>query len=185
MARPPALLLIGIHREELAFGRVVAGAMDPTRVAVLAIPEGLSGRHPRPDQRFHFEMLHRALYQQVLPHVVGRHHLLIDLHTGFDRQGPCAELFCADAGLRACLQAAIAADGWLSDHEIRLIALEDGAGLHAETVIPRQVWDHPGFRYVGLEIYLPAPARGEDGALDLSRRLIGAVIGCADKHRLD
>jgi hypothetical protein len=99
-AGAPTVLLIGIHREELAFGRAVARGLDDPGIAVLEIPEGLSGRRPRPDQRFHYETLHRALCLQLLPHLAGHCRLLIDLHTGLDRQGPSADLMCADCGRR-------------------------------------------------------------------------------------
>lgn len=178
----PVLLVIGVHREELAFGQAVAADIDPARVAVLAIPEGLSGRRPHPDQSFHYDTLHHALYLQLLPHVVGRHRLLIDLHTGLDQFGPRADLICADAALRACLGAAIAARRGIAAHDVRLIALGgDGTGaLHARTVIPRQVWDNPAFRYVGLELYLPAHADGEPAARALARDLICVAADCAE-----
>ncbi|QTR49291.1 FeoC-like transcriptional regulator [Candidatus Thiothrix anitrata] len=41
-----ALLVIGIHREERAFGEAVASSLDPTLFDVLVIPDGLSGQHP-------------------------------------------------------------------------------------------------------------------------------------------
>ncbi|SFB63287.1 hypothetical protein [Azotobacter beijerinckii] len=47
MNTPQTLLVIGIHREELAFGQTVARDVDPAQVAVLEIPEGLSGQPPR------------------------------------------------------------------------------------------------------------------------------------------
>lgn len=178
----PVLLVIGVHREELAFGRAVAAQVDPARVAVLTIPEGLSGRRPHPDQSFHYDTLHRALYLQLLPHVVGRHPLLIDLHTGLDQFGPRADLICADAALRACLGATLARRRAIAAHDVRLVALGDEgtAALHARTVIPRQVWDNPAFRYVGLEIYMPAQAAGEPAACRLARDLIGIVADCVE-----
>lgn len=40
------LLVIGIHREELAFGRDVVQGLEVEDLDVLEIPEGLSGRRP-------------------------------------------------------------------------------------------------------------------------------------------
>lgn len=45
----PVLVVIGIHREELVFGREVAAGLAPDEAEVLEIPDGLSGRRPRPD----------------------------------------------------------------------------------------------------------------------------------------
>ncbi|MCD6706526.1 MAG: hypothetical protein LT080_08755 [Thiobacillus sp.] len=55
MNRPRALLVVGIHREERGFGEAVAAGLDRRLIDVLVIPEGLSGRHPRQDQRFYFD----------------------------------------------------------------------------------------------------------------------------------
>lgn len=65
------LLVIGVHRTELAFGRAVAAALAPGQVDLLEIPEGLSGAHPRPDEVFRYQTLHSALYGQLLAHVRG------------------------------------------------------------------------------------------------------------------
>jgi len=88
MSRPATLLVIGIHREELAFGQAVAASLDPASVQVLAIPDGLSGRHPRSDQGFHWDTLHRVFYLQLRPHVRGQ--------QGFDGgQAGCVGGRCA------------------------------------------------------------------------------------------
>mgnify|MGYP001232405946 CR=1 FL=1 len=169
---PPVLLLIGIHREELEFGRAAARGMDEGEVAVLEIPEGLSGRRPLPDDSFRYDALHRALYRQLPPHVVGRHRLLIDLHTGFDHLGPSADLICADLELLARLRRAIDDDPRLSARNIRLIPLGDADSTHARTVIPAQVWNNPAFRYLGMEIYLPEGGAQQAAALELARQLV-------------
>src|SRR5690606_5090834 len=101
------LLVIGIHREELAFGQTVVEGLNKDCLQVLTVPEGISGTRPLIDQQFTYETLHRALYLQLLPHVQGRHALLIDLHAGSDPAGPSADLICADISLRACMEAAI------------------------------------------------------------------------------
>ncbi|MGV6476875.1 hypothetical protein [Azotobacter vinelandii] len=178
MILPSTLLVIGIHREELAFGRAVARQLDPARVAVLEIPEGLSGQPPPAARRFQYETLHRALYLQLLPHVLNRHRLLIDLHSGSDPQLG-ADLICADPALCACLRRAVAGAGRLAGLEVRVVPLGDeGADLHARTIIPPQVWRNPAFRYLGLEIYLPEPSRSWAGACALAGELIAIAVGC-------
>ncbi|WP_333874955.1 hypothetical protein [Methylobacter sp.] len=180
------LLLIGIHREELAFGLAVAEGLDPTQVAVLTIPEGISGQRPQADQQFRYETLHRALYLQLLPHVLDHYQLLIDLHTGFDPLGPSADLICADAALRARLEVAIRDNTGTAKRNIRVISLGTGAtSIYARTVIPRQIWGNPAFNYVGMEIYLPEPVEGQEVAQKLARELVGITANCAaiDRHQ--
>jgi len=180
MKTPASLLLIGIHREELAFGLTVAEGLDPAEVAVLTIPEGISGKHPQADQQFRYESLHRALYLQLLPHVLDRYRLLIDLHTGFDPLGPSVDLICADAALRARLDVAIRENAGMSARNIRVIPLGTGTttDIHARTVIPPQIWGNPAFRYVGMEIYLPEGAEGQQVASELAGELTMIIASC-------
>lgn len=181
MNSPQTLLVIGIHREELVFGQAVARQLDPAQVAVLEIPEGLSGQPPPAARRFQYEALHRALYLQLLPHVLNRHRLLIDLHSGSDPQLG-ADLICADPALCACLRMALAGAERLAGVEVRVVPLGDeSADLHARTIIPPQVWRNPAFHYLGLEIYLPEPARAWPDACALARELIAIAAGCAGR----
>jgi hypothetical protein len=176
---PPTLLVIGIHREELAFGQAVAEGLEPAQVVVLTIPEGISGKHPLADQRFRYEALHRALYLQLLPHVKGRYQLLIDLHTGSDPLGPSADLICADAALCARLEAAIRDNARMNSLDIRVIPLgAETLDSHARTVIPRRIWGNPAFQYVCMEIYLPEVAEGLESARKLARELVGITANC-------
>ena len=164
------LLVIGVHRAELAFGRAVAARRAKDQVDVLEIPEGLSGAHPRPDEVFRYQALHHALYGQLLAHVRGRHRLLIDLHTGRDSTGPCADVFSASVALREALSAP-AEDG------VRVWPLGDDPASAARTVVPASIWRNPGFAYAALEIYLPDPAGEQvwDRGIALAVRLINRL----------
>jgi hypothetical protein len=175
MSGPTTLLVIGIHREELAFGMAVAAGLDSARFDILTIKEGLSGSRPRQDQRFHYDTLHRALYLQLIQHVNDRHRLLIDLHTGLDPAGPCADIYSRDtAHLAACLIRDPA-----PDPPPRLIPLvRNGSGPSAETVIPREIWGNPRFLYLGLEIYLPEAGAGRAVDQAYARGLIEKVGQC-------
>jgi len=102
---PEAVLIIGAHREELAFGERVAEGLDP-RIAVLRIPEGISGNRPRPDEVFYYETRHRELYLQLRQQIRGRYQLVLDLHRGLNQPGRCADVFCRDAALLGCVQRA-------------------------------------------------------------------------------
>lgn len=181
---PKALLVVGIHREERAFGEAVASGLDPALFDILVIPDGLSGQHPRPDQRFHFEMLHRELYHQLLPHVTGHYPLLVDLHTGVDEQGLCIDLFCNQPqrleGLPALLESI--ADSELPTAAVRVVHLlkgKDGVagGLVAETVIPAEIWCNRRFLYLGVEVFLSARGAGTTQEQDFTRQFLGGLTG--------
>lgn len=171
----PVLVVIGIHREELAFGREVAATLAADVAEVLEIPEGLSGRRPRPDQRFYYGLVHEALYLQLLPHMRGRQ-LLIDLHVGADQNGPCADLICGDAVLAGRLQAGLAQE----PGGVRVIQLGSPDAIAARTVIPERVWRNPDFLYLCMEIYLPDDGSAGPQAIALAQRLIGLAGQCHD-----
>lgn len=168
MKRAPALLVIGIHREELAFGERVAEGVEPDQADVQRIPDGLSGRHPRADQRFHHELLHAALYEQLLPLASGRYRVLIDLHSGHDRDGPSVDLYCGHPRFCQVLGEALAREG-LAGRGIEVVPL----GEAVATVIPRRIWDNPKFLYLGMEVYLPEGDQEE--AVRLARQLVALV----------
>lgn len=175
------LVVIGIHREELAFGREVVRGLDADGIDVLEIPEGLSGRRPLPDQSFRYGTLHRALYLQLLPYVGRTHGLLIDVHSGFDEDGPSADLLCADAALRARLRSGLAAQGWVDrpDATVRIVPVGEGGAVQARTVIPEEIWNNSAFAYLGLELYLPEVPAGRAEGVALARRLVRLAAACA------
>ncbi len=182
--------MIGVHREELAFGERVAARVSASTLDVLRIPEGLSGRRPRADQRLLYDTRHREIYLQLLPHVLGRYRLVIDLHTGVDEEGsPCADVLCADARFLACAAPA----AWpqpASGCVVRPVLLTaptrrqvEGSTptdvLLAATALPPRVWDNDAFLYVGVEIYLPQAGEGDAAAWAFAADLVERLIGCA------
>jgi len=182
MRDTPLLLVIGIHREELAFGRAVADTLDPRLLKVLTVPEGLSGQRPLPDQAFMYQTLHQALYMQLLPYVIGHHTLLLDLHTGSDPAGPSADLICADAIWRDRLAFEIAARPALAAQNLRIVPLGTETEFpYAHTVIPKQIWNNPEFTYLGMEIYLPEGEAGQTAGRDLAHSLVTLVADLAAK----
>ena len=114
-------------------------------VAVLTVPEGISGRRPRADQLLQYEHLHQRLYTQLLSHVTGQYMALIDLHTGEDQNGPKEDLFCADQALREQLDKRIREDVNLLNQRGRLIPLGTPDLLHAVTVILKAIWNNSDF----------------------------------------
>lgn len=162
--RADTLLVIGVHRAELAFGRAVAERLPVSGMDVLAISDGLSGHHPLPDEVYRYERVHQALYGQLLSFIRPSHRLVIDLHTGTDSVGPCADIFTASTHLRKRIA--------LEPVPVRCWAL--GSGLHAgaRTVVPASIWNNPHFTYVALEIYLPPDGTGWEEAVDLAIFLV-------------
>jgi len=180
MTECPLLLVIGIHREELAFGCEVADRLNDLRLKVLTVPEGLSGKRPLSDQQFRYQTLHRALYLQLLPFVLGRHTVLLDLHSGSDPAGPSADLICADTAWRELLATEISRRPALTAVNLRILPLGSETEFpYAHTVIPKQIWNNPGFTYLGMEIYLPETATGRTQARDLAQHLVTVAADLA------
>lgn len=187
----PILLVIGIHREELAFGKAVAEMLKDPQIDVLAIPEGLTGRHPLPNEVFHSEALHGELYRQLIPHMNGRR-LLIDLHTGLNPAGTCADIYCSQpekfAGIN--VDSAIDADSGVDAATAithvaqtpRLVRLGGGGEgepmLRGRTIIPKAVWQNPNCLYAGLEVYLTQSGQGSLAEQQYALQLITAMSHC-------
>jgi hypothetical protein len=195
-----AVLLIGIHREELAFGEAVAAGLDPARIPVLRIPEGVSGARPSQDQAFYYRTNHQELYLQVLSQVRGHYDLVLDLHAGVNEAGRCADFISGDRDLLDCLLSAARPNddpptpglpGEESDEvqtrgSLRGVLLADPHApasapplLRAHTVIPAAVWNNAAFRYLGLEVFLPVAGPGEPADWAFTRGLIGQALRCA------
>lgn len=180
LSKAGTLLVIGIHREELAFGAAVAAGIDTGGIDVLKIPEGLPGRHPRPDERFQHDTLHRALYLQLLPHVRGRYGRLIDLHAGFDADGPSADIYCRAP---ECLPPRLLAAIQPAPRLVRLGApAEDARFPNGKTVIPEEVWQASDFLYLGLEVYLPKVGAGSTADHWYARQVIQALASVEDRQ---
>ncbi len=184
-SRCNAVLIIGIHRDELAFGDRVAAGLEPSFVDVLRIPEGLSGQHPRPDEVFHYEILHRELYHQLLGQIRGRYSLALDLHCGLDERGPCVDLISANEHLLiGAQQRAVTRFGEIEGSRIlRPVILETAHTplsrkhpVPAHTVIPPEIWNAPTFDYVGIEVYLPCQGNGSPRDWELARWVIRTVV---------
>ncbi|MBB4305417.1 hypothetical protein GGD81_004494 [Rhodobium orientis] len=184
---PETLLVIGVHRDERAFGEAVARHLDPTRFATLRIAEGISGMRPRPEEREAFLLRHGALYGQILDHVEPHHRRLIDLHSGIDAQGLSADVFSGDpatlvriAGEAMALAAPVRC--------IRLVAdtAAEADDAHAFPValaeIPQAIWCEDRFAYLGIEVYLATQGAGTEAEAAFAESLIEAVVRCTLPH---
>jgi len=183
----PVLLVIGAHRDELAFGERVSESLDPRRFSVLRIPQGISGKRPRPDQREAFRERHRALYLQILDYIEPEHRLLIDLHQGVDSGSLSADVMCADRDLlqRLCSTrsqprggqpACIRCVQLVGDTaKLDLTSAGKLSPLVAKPDIPEAVWNNAETRYVGLEIYLGREGAGSVEEQRFARFLVERV----------
>ena len=91
-----SLLVIGVHKEELAFGDHIARLIDNSQIEIMRIPSGISNKQTGTDDSFYYETEHREIYLQLRQQTRGRYRLLIDLHCGSNDAGHCADIYCHD-----------------------------------------------------------------------------------------
>jgi hypothetical protein len=183
------LLVTGVHREELGFGDRVAALLSTDRIDVLRIPKGITQRRTGTDEHFYATTEHREIYLQVRQQVRGRYELLIDLHSGIDEAGPCADVFCRRRPFLGCLAGRIRRAGGMEAIRLIRIAADDESiapedddrivDASARTWIPRVIWDQASPLYVGLEVYLARAGEGARGDWQFARRVIEAIRSCA------
>jgi hypothetical protein len=183
---PSILVVVGAHRNELAFGQLVADELDPELFSVLRIPHGISGERPLPDQFARFQEHHHSLYLQILEHVKPEHRLLIDLHQGVDSGMLCADVLCADQTLldQVCANAGrekeqlghVRCIRLVSDTTLGTMPLEESEPpLVARPIIPESVWNDRNLLYIGIEIYLSTEGNGTVDEQNFARNLIRQI----------
>lgn len=193
-AEASVLLVVGVHREERAFGEAVAERLSRERFGLLRIEQGLSGRRPGPDGVEAYRRCHRDLYAQILDHIRPSHAVAIDLHTGFDEAGTSADVLCADPGLLRCVARDGAEAGLLAGklQGVQLVADQpelDGAEASSEAgasgrwprlrpEIPRAVWRAGPHLYVGIEVYLPTSGDAMDSAVAFGAAVVEVAAEC-------
>jgi len=189
---PEVLLVIGIHREELAFGDQVADLIDQAKIDLMRIPQGISHARTGTDDGFYFETRHREIYLQLHQQVKKNYRLIIDLHCGRRSNGNYAELFSSDDSFIACLNEAIKENGWHDEvRVIKIIAERPGPVYDvlnnkeqpkARTWIPERVWSDSNYRYIGLEIYLVDEASGSVSEMEFAAKLIETITQCEEQN---
>jgi hypothetical protein len=197
-----AIIVIGIHREELAFGERVAELLEESGIEVLRIEQGLSGKNPIFDDLFYYTTQHQEIYLQLRQQVKKRCDLLIDLHSGINESGACADIFCKHVDLLNCLKTVSKKCSNIRcplPGPIRLTRIienseeiDDTAEGNKETdtkirvqgypvcltVIPHAVWASKDFIYVGLEIYLPRPDAGTLEDWQFAAEIVECILKC-------
>ncbi|MEA1051852.1 hypothetical protein U5801_18875 [Lamprobacter modestohalophilus] len=197
--RPPVLLVIGAHREELSFGEAVAAQLDRQRIDLLRIPVGISGQRPGPDALEGYRQRHAELYRQILEHVQPEQRVLIDLHTGFDERLCSADVLCGEPALLRCIEHQATESGAAGGggmRAVRLLASEPDVvpshGAHPQAaswpwvrpVLPEAIWNSRRPLYVGVEVYLASSscassACGTPAEVRFAAAVIEAVGDCA------
>ncbi len=188
----PVLLVIGVHRDELAFGAKVAEGLDPNYFQVLRIEKGISGERPRHDQVKQFDQKHRDLYLQILQYLTPTTRLLIDLHQGLDCSKLRADVFSYNSFIPSNFNnlADVARDFkaevyWYHLVEDTLLTNleteEFPYDLVAKTPIPLEVWKYSRVPYIGLEIYTHNNGSGSTQEQQFARHLINRLSSMAFK----
>lgn len=181
------LIIIGAHRDELAFGDKVVEALNRDQVAVLRIPQGITGDRPRPDQVPAFARRHQELYRQILDHVEPQHRLVIDVHCGLGETARTADVFCHWPEMLSCLEERTAMHGPAGAvRGVRLVAstaLEHGtepcpSRPIATSPISEALWRSRNPVYVGLEVYLAAKGAGVEEDWRFARALVSDMRLC-------
>jgi hypothetical protein len=201
------ILVIGIHREELTFGKRVAELSEGSRIDVLHIGQGLSSKKPVFDDLFYYTTRHREIYLQLHQQLKKKYGTVIDLHTGINESGRCADVFCKHINLLDCLETTlkkrsdipcrlpgtiqlvrIVADSTETNQPSMNIRKEDAKQEKyavCRTVIPQTVWASKDFVYVGLEIYLPRPGMGSRKDWLFTANIIDCIYKCGESFRND
>lgn len=179
-------LVIGVHREELGFGIKAARAVEKI-VQVVHITKGLSHRKSLYRSGFYHSTAHREMYLQLHQQLKEKTDMVIDLHTGINETGRCADIFSADMSLLHTMKTKLDASAHhplLSPGEERLYQImpQDGQKEEEEalfsachTIIPRQIWEGLEYTYVGLEIYLHETGDGTPVDYEYAAHLISLL----------
>lgn len=184
MTRP--LLVIGVHRSELAFGDRIAARLGD-EVDLLRIDRGLSGAKPTPETLFRYNVRHAEMYRQVLQTIGRRDGLVIDLHTGINELTRCADVYCHDERFLSHIGTMLASvpAGGLSAAQVRptrIVANGDVGGYTrpiVRTCLPEKMWRNRRFLYVGVEVYLVVPGAGDGADEDFAAALVRLTIEAA------
>ena len=177
------LVLIGVHREELAFGDQVVKPLPTGRFGILRIKQGLSARRPRPDQFLSYLDNHDRLYQQITSSIGSDCKLIIDLHCRLKERAD-ADLFSGSEQILKQAAATLAANPdfsgkairpirMISDKDLESLDLEaESPQLFAKPELPESLWRADSPLYLGLEIYVDEEGAGTAREWAFARQLI-------------
>jgi len=181
-------LVIGIHKKELGFGRQVAAILPETYIRIIQIDQGLPQQKSFNGRGYYYSAFHREIYLQLHQQVKSKIDLLIDLHTGINEPGCCADIFCSDKHLLGRIKETLNESRMnFFDHSqaVRLYKITTVSSKeHAassrfpvcHTIIPHTVWESAQYSYVGLEIYLQEAGKGKQADWVYGTGLVESII---------
>ena len=178
-------LIIGVHREELSFGKQVAGLLTDSEIHIVQIDNGLSHERSYYRSGFYHSTAHREMYLQLHQQLARKKvNLVIDLHTGINETGRCADIMSADINLLEkmdVLLKGVEKHTFSAPGEERLYEIipqdekstkENASFSVCHTIIPHKVWNTQEYTYAGLEIYLRETGQGSVSDWEYAAELI-------------
>ena len=184
-------LIIGVHREKLAFALKVVQQLD-SNIHVIRIESGLSHERSLYRSGFYHSTAHREMYLQLHQQLKGKMDFVIDLHTGINETGRCADILTADTEvlqnmkkqLDTIVHHTLSPPG--EEHLYRITEPDEHKKNRistfpvCHTIIPKRVWDGGVYVYADLEIYLHGADEGTlvdcEYAAQLIRMLCRSMI---------
>ena len=165
------VLVTGIRKEELAFGKQVSRLLVKSGIQIVVIDNGLSHERAYCKSGFY----HSTARREKLD-------LLIDLHTGINETGRCVDILSANTRFLKTM------DGLLkgvekhifsAPREERLYEIiqtdtksteKDSSFSVCHTIIPEKVWNFCQCIHAGLKIYLNKSGQGSSSDWEYSCR---------------
>ncbi len=185
------VLVIGVHCEEFGFGFRAAQLVE-NNIQVVQITSGLSHEKSLYRSDFYHSTAHREMYLQLHQQLKRKADFVIDLHTGINETGRCADILSAETHLLRTMKTRLetAAENPFSlPGAERLYQIIQSDGQHegdetlfpaCHTIIPRQIWGGLEYTYAGLEIYLHEPGEGTPADCEYAAQLIRMLCLSAD-----
>lgn len=183
-------LIIGAHREELAFGERTSNRIKKSGIEVIRMLDGIPNCRTRGELKSSQKTDLDNLYSRIHRKVCGKYDLVIDLHSGLCEEEWSADIFSSEMGFLDFMDAGlkkIFRDKFHLPDKIRLFKIlrNDQAAKAFDdrfpvclAFVPENIVNGKHYHYVGLEVYLTSQ-EGCRSEYRLSRRLILAVHECA------
>jgi len=192
--QPHMLLVIGVHREELAFGDLVAKGLGSCGIDLLRIPSGLSARRPRADELEQYRTNHARLYEQILSYAAPNHTLLVDLHCSL-KSHTDFDLIAADTTFLDTILKAFRQTPSMAEASVRAIQMVSETDFQSATPpsdrlyikpdLPPSVWRSPKPIYIGIEAYLEQEGKGTRQEWEMAQDLIKTISHVSESEDLN
>jgi len=188
----PSALVVGIHQRERDYGQNVARILSDSGIKILCIHKGLPQPADFDGNPFYYSAYLREIYLQLHQQIKKEFGLMIDLHTGINETGRCADIFCNNTRLLDTVNDLLKKNtnnDFSADEPVQLIRITEKTSRKKNTrhkqprniypichsVIPKSVWKANKYLYVGLEIYLENPGKGTEADWLYGSRLINII----------